>query len=117
MQSRHVLYTSIPIGTVVDLVSCETYTERDTLTNLVIVGKQESDREGITLPQLLMLYGTCAGWRNIEPWRCASRGCCYDVDTPQTVGDKNAKVSQPECYALNTGPSNYDLATISTTAG
>ena len=64
-----------------------------------------------------MLSVICAGWINIEPWKCASRGCCYDVHTPRTVGDDNAKVSQPDCYAQNAGPSNYDLAKGLTNAG
>ena len=76
----------------------------------------EPDRVISALMRLGLSY-ICAGWKGIESWKCASRGCCYDIHTPQTVGDDNAKVSQPECYAQNAAPSNYDLAEGLTAAG
>ena len=57
------------------------------------------------------------GWRDIEDWKCASKGCCYDNKGPATVGTENTKVSQPTCFFPNAAPSNYDLSGSFAAAG
>ena len=56
------------------------------------------------------MIGLLAGWNGIEDWKCASKGCCYDATTPDSVGTDGTRVTMPKCYYTNAGASNYALS-------